>query len=566
LVVQQCARKNITLAGSEGDLAAAEEEEDLELAFQQRAQESLLNVGKEHPGAVLKWNDQKWDYYDVALIYVRGGNGGNGCKAFRREKNVPFGGPSGGNGGHGGNVYLTCCKDATTLKEFKKRESFHYAAQDGKPGLGKKLDGRNGKHSYIRVPPGSCVYVRDSWVKGQPKGKANGKEELLRYEDVGERNFVGELTGIGQTLRVARGGRGGRGNLAFKTHYNTAPWLAELGAKGLGRWIEIELKTLADIGIIGAPNAGKSSLLSAVTNKEAKIAAYPFTTVEPNVGHFARDEHGGLTLVDIPGLIEGAHEGRGMGFQFLRHVERCRALIHVVAGNSENPTADFDRVQAELGEYSSEVAAKPQVVVVNKCDIPEVQAVLPELLAALRKRAGHSRVFDVSVATRYHVDDLMSRIVKWYKALLEGTSLTYRGVPSNEASVVMDSRRLVQMCNRIEPVSRKEALELDPEAPKGRRLKKNAIQPRVEWDVLERAWRLKHPEVERVAAMTNWDYDDAADRFNRVCKATGMTEAMTAQGIKSGEEVVVGTHKFHYEPVKFGSESRMLVYDMNMDF
>jgi len=511
---------------------------------------------------ILKWNDPSWEYFDVAMIYVRGGDGGRGCKSFRREKNVPFGGPDGGNGGHGGHVYLECAPCEATLNPLKL--VIHCHADHGVNGEGKKLDGRNGEHKYLKVPPGSCVYVRESWLTGYSRGKSAGMNELVCFEDVGTRHFVGELTTIGQKVRVARGGVGGRGNLAFKTHSNTAPWMSEVGEKGLGRWIEIELKMMADVGIIGVPNAGKSSLLSAVTNKEAKIAAYPFTTVVPNVGYYRNDDHGGLTLCDVPGLIDGAHEGRGMGIQFLRHIERCRTLIHVVAGNSENPLRDFDMVQEELREYSTEVARKPQVVVVNKCDVPEVQEYLPELLAALRKRCGHSRVFDVSVATRHHVDELMRRVCRWHQSLARERPAS--GVPAEEAGLVLDGRRLAQLGGSIAPVSRGEAVALDPQAPKGRRLRKGAVQPRVEWDVLEVAWRMRHPEVERVAAHTNWDYPDAGKRFNRVCKATGMTEVLAAQDVKDGDDVIVGTHKFQYEPSTVGSDSRMLIYEMDLNF
>ncbi|CAE8634611.1 unnamed protein product, partial [Polarella glacialis] len=200
--------------------------------------------------------------------------------------------------------------------------------------------------------------VRDIWLKGKEGGgrrhPATGVDILVTAEEISERHLVGEMTKPGQTMMVVRGGRGGKGNAAFKTHSNTAPWIAEVGEAGIGRWLEIELKMVADVGIVGVPNAGKSSLLSAVTEKQAKIAAYPFTTVVPNVGHWRKDVHGGMTLCDLPGLIQGASEGRGMGFQFLRHIERCRALIHVISGDSEDPVGDFELIQKELRDYSEE--------------------------------------------------------------------------------------------------------------------------------------------------------------------------------------------------------------------
>jgi len=538
----------------------------LEMMFNERAQDSLMKVGKEHKAPVTKWNDQDWRFFDVAMIYVQGGDGGHGCNSFRHELFREFGGPDGGSGGHGGHVFLQCVSGMTHLMELKR--IVHYKAKKGYRGEGKELDGKCGEHRIVPVPPGTCVYVRDAWVQGQPTCQSAGQDELVMHEDISTRHFVGELTQIGQMMRVARGGRGGRGNRSFKTHSNTAPRISEAGSPGLGRWLEIEMKMMADIGIIGVPNAGKSSFLSAVTKKEAKIAAYPFTTIVPNVGTYvANNTGGGLTLCDVPGLIDGAHEGRGMGIQFLRHIERCHSLIHVVSAHSDDPLRDFDLIQEELREYSTEVALKPQVVLVNKVDIPEVQEFLPELMKALRKRCGHSRVFDISVATRYHIDESMRRIYKWHSSLMKA-EWEKRGAPSQDAEHVVDMRHLVQLGAELpQTVTNKEEIELDPDLWVRGHKRKNTDEPRLEWDVLEGCWRIRHPELERIAKFMNWGQEDAHDRFNRISKAVGMTDLLKLRGLAQGEPVIVQNHKFSYQPeMAEGVESRMLIYEMDLDF
>jgi len=510
-----------------------------------------------------RWNDKEWNYLDVVTIFVQGGRGGHGCKSFRREYNRPNGGPDGGNGGHGGHVYVRCVESRNSLASIKER--VHYEAQQGVNGMGKELHGKNGQHEYVDVPPGSVIYVQKKWVEGQDKGKFEGRNGLVCWEDIRDREVVAELLEVGQVVRVARGGRGGRGNHAFKTHVNRNPWIKENGEPGKGRWLDIELKMIADIGIIGVPNAGKSSLLAAVTAAVPNIAPYPFSTVMPNLGNYeVPGELGSLTLCDIPGLIEGAHEGRGMGFQFLRHIERCKTLIHIVSAASEDPLRDFDQIQEELRQYSPEVASKPQVVVVNKCDIPEAQEMLPELISALKRRCGHTRVFEISCATQYRVHELMRRVVKWHKSVVEEELRSVPNVNPEEAAIVVDSRKLSRLGGAVQGVNRKEPVQLDPERKRGERLPRGAYVARVEWDVLEEAWRLIHPEVERVAKTMDWSWSDSSERFNRVCKATGMTEALAAQDIEDGAWVICVTHKFQYSPSAVGRESRMLLYDMDM--
>lgn len=546
---------------------AVHEEDNLELEFQERSKKSMLNLGKEHKHGITVWNDHDWGFFDLARIFVRGGKGGNGCKSFHSEANMQWMGPDGGNGGNGGQVFLRCDNISNNFKRF--REKLHFHAGHGELGRGKWMTGLSGEDLYVSVPPGTVVHVRETWTEAQPGSgsKLPGDKMLLRKEEISTRKVVGELTEPGQILRVARGGKGGKGNAAFKTHSNTAPYIAMNGDPSSGRWLELELKIVADVGLIGVPNAGKSSLLNAVTNKDPKIAAYPFTTTVPNLGQYSWDVHGGLTLCDVPGLIDGASSGRGMGFAFLRHIERCRTLIHVVSGDSEDPLGDFEAIQQELRQYSTEVAMKPQVVVVNKCDLPHVQDQLQELMAELRKRCGHSRVFNVSAATRLNTDELMRRVYKWHRSIVhkdwEASIGQEGGAPNDDAKHIIDRRSLTRLGVPVDEVSKGQRVELDKELAKGRR-KKSAYQAKVEWDVLEEAWRLVHPEIEKAAARTNWLFEGGVERFTKMMKATGMNEALAAAGAKENDSVIAGAKKFLYQPSRIGQESRMLIYEMDL--
>jgi GTP-binding protein len=259
-------------------------------------------------------------FLDQARIYVAAGSGGNGIVSFRREKFVPRGGPNGGNGGRGGHVLVVADGSLNTL--YLLHNQIHHRAEKGTHGSGADKTGANGADLTIRVPPGTIV----------------------RDADTGE--LVADLDHSGQSVRVATGGRGGRGNAAFKTARNKAPHMAEKGEPGQDRWLQLELKLVADVGIIGVPNAGKSTLLSVVSAARPKIAAYPFTTVEPTLG-VAEVDHEQIVIVDIPGLLEGAHEGVGLGLDFLRHVERTRVLVHLLRGDSPDTLDDFEAINQE---------------------------------------------------------------------------------------------------------------------------------------------------------------------------------------------------------------------------
>jgi GTP-binding protein len=299
-------------------------------------------------------------FVDEIDIFVKGGDGGAGCVSFRREKYVPRGGPDGGDGGHGGSVYLEADPALTTLLDFHYQR--HYHAPRGIHGQGNNCAGAAGDDLVLRVPVGTVVTDRDT-------------SEL-----------VGDLTDPGQRVLAIRGSRGGRGNARFASSTNQAPRRADLGRPGPERWLHLELKLLADVGVVGFPNAGKSTLVSRLSAAKPKIADYPFTTLVPSLGIARADGDRSFVIADLPGLIPGAAEGKGLGHQFLRHTERTRVLVHLLdpdPNTGRDIAADLDTVNAELAAYSSELAARPQIVVVNKADLLEGAA--PETLDAVER-------------------------------------------------------------------------------------------------------------------------------------------------------------------------------------
>jgi GTP-binding protein len=299
-------------------------------------------------------------FLDEAKIYLRSGDGGNGCIAFRREKFIEFGGPNGGDGGRGGDVIVECVDGLNTLIDYRYQQ--HFKARPGGNGMGKDRHGPNGAHVLLKVPVGTQIFDED-------------KETLLA-----------DFTETGQRLVLARGGNGGFGNAYFKSSTNRAPRHANPGQPGEERWVWLRLKLIADAGLVGLPNAGKSTFLAAVSAAKPKIADYPFTTLHPQLGVAAIDQRE-MVLADIPGLIEGAHEGAGLGDRFLGHIERCRALLHLVDGAGEHAGNAYKTVRAELEAYGHRLADKPEIVALSKAD-----ALTPELLkeqkARLRRASG----------------------------------------------------------------------------------------------------------------------------------------------------------------------------------
>ncbi|OGR89907.1 MAG: hypothetical protein A2992_00805 [Elusimicrobia bacterium RIFCSPLOWO2_01_FULL_59_12] len=416
-------------------------------------------------------------FIDFARISVRGGRGGNGCVSFRREKYVDKGGPDGGNGGAGGDVFLRADPQIRSLLDLTYQP--HYFAEDGKPGQGSDKVGRSGEDIYVNIPPGTLVF------------KGN--------------QFVADMKNAAETLLAARGGRGGRGNAAFKSHRNTAPKMSERGEPGEAFLLDLELKLLADVGLIGFPNAGKSTFLSRVTSARPKIANYPFTTLNPNLGistwHGTR-----MVLADIPGLIEGAHQGKGLGHDFLRHIERTRVLLHLVDINGYARLSAMECVEALLGElrlYSDELMKKPMILVLNKIDTSDDE----KIIKALEKRYKRYKVFPISAVTGKGVNPLMAHAAK--------------------------------QLTRIEPE--------DPPAAAAEPLR---FVVEAEFQVMRENgdFVIKGVKVERLAAMTNFDQQEGLKRFQNILKKMGIERELARKGAASGDNVRIGKVEFTYEP------------------
>jgi len=325
-------------------------------------------------------------FIDEAVIHVKAGDGGNGSAAFRREDGVPRGGPSGGDGGDGGSVIVVADSHMASLLDFKYKR--HYTAERGEDGRNKDQYGARGPDLVLKVPVGTVILAEDT---AEP---------------------IADLDSPGASFVLAHGGIGGKGNIHFKTPWNQAPRTAEPGTPGEERTVRLELKLLADIGLLGFPNVGKSTFISAVSRARPKVADYPFTTLVPNLGVVRLSDDRTFVIADIPGLIEGASEGAGLGHQFLRHVERCRVLLHIVeatftTGPERSPAADFHVINGELARYAPELAGKPQLVVLNKVDATE-----PEAIEAYRREfaAEGVELLTMSAATGQGVPAVLERM------------------------------------------------------------------------------------------------------------------------------------------------------------
>lgn len=410
-------------------------------------------------------------FFDEAKIHVKAGDGGNGAIAFRREKYVPRGGPAGGNGGNGGDVILEVNRQLNTLVHFQNKA--HFKAGRGAHGKGKNQTGARGEDAIIVVPSGTVV------------------------RDAATDDLLGDLTEPGQRVIVARGGQGGRGNASFATSTRQAPRLAERGAPGEERWLRLELKLLADVGLIGMPNAGKSTLLAAVSAARPKIADYPFTTLQPNLGVVTVNDEYEFVLADLPGLIEGAHAGAGLGHQFLRHIERTRLFVHLLDGDDDDPLGHFDQINEELRLFKSALAERSQIVVLNKMDLPDARNHWPDVKAAMRTRG--LSAYAISAATGEGVRELMAQV---------GQRLSSLPRPKPEPDEI--------------PVFR---LEEKPEFT-------------VEWE--GDGWRVRGERVERLATQTMWEYHDAVQRAGRILEAMGVIDALRQAGVQPEDTVRIG--------------------------
>ncbi|GAB3069577.1 GTPase ObgE [Micromonospora schwarzwaldensis] len=426
-------------------------------------------------------------FVDRVVLHMQAGDGGHGCVSIHREKFKPFGGPDGGNGGHGGSVSLVVDPQVTTLLDFHFRP--HLKAENGKGGAGSNRDGANGHDLVIKVPNGTVVQTLDGEV-------------------------LADLVGVGTTFEAARGGRGGRGNASLANARRKAPGFAELGEPGDKLDVVLELKSVADVGLVGFPSAGKSSLISVISAAKPKIADYPFTTLVPNLGVVRVDNHT-FTVADVPGLIPGAATGKGLGLEFLRHVERCAVLVHVVDTATlepgRDPLADIDAIESELAQYGG-LADRPRLVALNKVDVPDGKDLADIVRPDLEARG--FRVFDVSSATREGLRELtyaMAQVVD------EGR----RAVPEAEPTRIVLRPKAVDDAGFT--------IEAEPDG----------------------SYTVRGSRPERWVKQTNFDNDEAvgflADRLARL----GVEEKLAKAGARAGDLVRIGDREFDWQPTLY---------------
>ncbi len=420
-------------------------------------------------------------FYDTARIYVAAGRGGDGSRSLRREKYVPKGGPDGGDGGRGGHVILYAVAGDSSLVRFHHRQRFK--AGNGSPGDSGHRSGKNGDDRRISAPAGTVVF----------------------RDDIGE--VVGDLVNPGDELIVARGGEGGLGNSHFKSSVNQTPQIALKGDSGESKWLRLELKLVADVGLVGCPNAGKSSLLARISAAHPKVAPYPFTTLTPVLGSLVLGDRS-LVVADIPGLIEGSHEGAGLGHKFLRHVERTRFIVHMIdcSGISGDPISLFEQTASELEAYSPELAKRPIIVAANKLDLIEAKANWPAVKDALTERGVEALA--VSAATGEGLEELIQTI--FARAALAPPPATVHG-----------AREVV-----LRP-------GLGSAAPSARRVGPDAVL-------------LESDEAQRLAARVELDIPDAAQWFRKQLERIGAAEALERAGVKPGDTVIAGETRFDW--------------------
>ena len=423
-------------------------------------------------------------FTDRVKVFVKAGDGGGGQLSFRREKFVPRGGPDGGNGGRGGNVVLEVSRQLNSLQDYRFKH--HFAAERGGKGGGGRRHGKDAPDIVLQVPPGTLV-----------------KDE--------EGKTLADLVSDRQRLVVARAGRGGRGNASFKTSTRQTPRFAELGEPGESRWLWLELKLIADVGLVGLPNAGKSTLLSVASAARPKIADYPFTTLEPVLGVVELADDASFLMADLPGLIEGAHEGAGLGLQFLRHVERTRALIHLIdasSGDRQKLWSDYQQVRTELKKYSPALARRPQLIALTKMDaVTETSEVVAfrQRLVKLRRRT-----FPISAVTGDGVQDLL-----W------ATQRTLQRRREKASAEPLPALKVYRGPTTVDPFT---------------------IVP------VEGGFRVSGDQLERLLAMTDMTNPEGLAHFQRMLDRWGLNDALARHGVRGGETVRIAEVEFLYDP------------------
>ncbi|WP_026676434.1 GTPase ObgE [Fictibacillus gelatini] len=425
-------------------------------------------------------------FVDQVRVFVKGGDGGNGMVAFRREKYVPNGGPAGGDGGRGANVIFEVEEGLRTLMDF--RYNRHFKAPRGEHGMSKGMHGKNAEDMIVKVPPGTVVTDAET---GQ---------------------VIADLVHHGQRAIIAKGGRGGRGNTRFATPANPAPEIAENGEPGEEKEVVLELKVLADVGLVGFPSVGKSTLLSVVSAAKPKIAAYHFTTITPNLGVVAVEDGRSFVMADLPGLIEGAHQGVGLGHQFLRHIERTRVILHVIdmsGMEGRDPFDDYVKINQELKEYNLRLTERPQIVVANKMDIPGAEENLERFKEQLKEEVP---VFPISAVTREGLREVLFATAD----LLEETP---------EFPLIHEEE---EGTNRVVYKHEKEEagfyITRDPDG----------------------TFVLNGPKIEKLFKMTDFSRDESVKRFARQMRSLGVDEALRERGAENGDTIRILKYEFEF--------------------
>ncbi|BFH67400.1 MAG: GTPase ObgE [Paenibacillus dendritiformis] len=429
-------------------------------------------------------------FVDKTKIYVKGGDGGDGLVAFRREKYVAMGGPAGGDGGNGGDVIFRVDEGLRTLVDFRYQK--HFKASRGEKGRNKSQHGANAEHMIVRVPPGTVVIDDDT------------------------QEVIADLTRHGQEVVVAKGGRGGRGNMRFATPANPAPELAEHGEEGQERWVVLELKVMADVGLVGFPSVGKSTLLSVVSGAKPKIGAYHFTTITPNLGVVDIGDGRSFVMADLPGLIEGASEGVGLGHEFLRHIERTRIIIHVVdmAGTEgRDPFDDWVKINDELKQYNEKLAERPQIVAANKMDMPQAEENLEAFREQVRGLKGEEvEIMPISSLTKQGIQELLYKAMDMLERLPE---------------------------THVEEVA-------DVEERKIYRYKKKEEKPSFTIRRENDAFVVESEAIEGMLKRMQMTSHDAILRFARTLRRMGVDEELRKRGAEDGTIIRIGDFEFEF--------------------
>lgn len=428
-------------------------------------------------------------FVDKAKIFVKGGDGGDGIVAFRRELYVPMGGPAGGDGGNGGDVVFEVEEGLRTLMDFRYQR--HFKAPAGEKGRNKNQHGANAEDMIVKVPPGTVVIDDDT------------------------QEIVADLTRHGQRVVVARGGRGGRGNVRFATANNPAPEVAENGEEGQERYLVLELKVMADVGLVGFPSVGKSTLLSVVSAAKPKIGAYHFTTITPNLGVVDVGDGRSFVMADLPGLIEGAHEGVGLGHEFLRHVERTRIILHVVdmsGAEGREPFEDYVLINKELELYNSALAARPQLIVANKMDDPAAEENLAAFRRKLSEQGSTHEIFPVSAITKQGVRQVLYRCADLLETLPEAPSV-----------------------EEVKDVAERKVYQAEPDQDQ-------SFTVRRENDV----FIIESPYIEKMIKRINFGSYEAAVRFARIMRKMGIDKELRKKGAEDGNLVRIGDFEFEF--------------------